>query len=494
MKYTLRNTKITSTKWSLLGRKNTLALFHKAAERVPAYRDFLRRNNIAHGRIKSWSDFEKVPTVNKKNYLLPYTLEERCWDGNLQKALVFTSTSGSTGTPTFFPRGRDLDQQYSFVIERFIKDSSFGSMGPTLVLICFGMGVWIGGLITYQAFEIAAHRAHLPVSILTPGINKREIINALKLLAPSFRQVIIVGYAPFIRDLLEKAKIEGIDLTSLRLRFLFAAEAISEEYRNYLKSEAPLLDIYRDTLNIYGSADIGAMAYEGPAGIILKRVIVNSTTAKDALIGQILKTPTIAQFDPTDILFEAVNGEIILSGDSAVPLLRYAIGDRGGVFTFEEAVNILRLKNIHLLNKINKRKLGSVIEQKPFVYVYERADFSTTIYGLNVYPEYIREALLNKTIRPQLTGKFTMVTRNDDKQSQYLLVNVEMQKDSKPLKNLRIKTELLIVNYLKRKSSEFKELSSFIKNRKFLKVKLWPAEYPKYFRPGVKQTWVKRDR
>jgi phenylacetate-CoA ligase len=59
------------------------------------------------------------------------------------------------------------------------------------VIVGFGMGVWIGGLITYKAFEIAAKRLGHPVSIITPGINKQEIFHALRELAPQFKETII---------------------------------------------------------------------------------------------------------------------------------------------------------------------------------------------------------------------------------------------------------------------------------------------------------------
>ena len=75
---------------------------------------------------------------------------------------------------------------------------------PTLVIIGFGMGVWIGGTLTYRAFDIASRRAY-PVSVLPAGVNKTEILKALHDLAPSFKQTIIIGYPPFVKDILDEA-------------------------------------------------------------------------------------------------------------------------------------------------------------------------------------------------------------------------------------------------------------------------------------------------
>ena len=44
---------------------------------------------------------------------------------------------------------------------------------------CFGMGAWVGGLITYQALRHIAEQYNYPLSLFTPGPNKKEIFEAL---------------------------------------------------------------------------------------------------------------------------------------------------------------------------------------------------------------------------------------------------------------------------------------------------------------------------
>lgn len=67
--------------WIREGERRALKLFHLAARRVPAYKDFLRKNRVAPDKIKTYKDFQLVPTVSKKNYLREYPLEKLCWDG-----------------------------------------------------------------------------------------------------------------------------------------------------------------------------------------------------------------------------------------------------------------------------------------------------------------------------------------------------------------------------------------------------------------------------
>jgi phenylacetate-CoA ligase len=477
-----------SSYWTQKREANALKLFHEAAERVPAYKDFLKKHKISPDSIKTFEDFQKVPITTKENYLKQYPLEKLCWDGTLDRPLVFTSTSGSTGEPFYFCRSNKLDWQYSVIHELFFNNSDKKS---TLVLICFGMGVWIGGLITYQAFEMMSNRGY-PISILTTGINKEEIFKALKKLAPNFEQVILCGYPPFIKDIVDEAPSRGIKLKDLNVRLLFAAEAFTEPFRDYLGKKLDMKNVCLDTMNIYGSAEIGAMAFENPLSILLRRLALKRPEVFKSIFGDINKTPTFAQYNSSFITFESPNGEILLTGDNSLPLVRYSIGDQGGTYTFTEIANKLAQFGISIYKEAQAEGLIGHLYQLPFVHVFERADLSTTLYGLQVYPETIREVLIENPFNSFLTGKFTLITKFDDKQNQYLEVNLELQKNKEATPVLQAQLSSSIIKNLLEKSSEYNELYHFIGERAYPKLVFWPAEDPTYFRPGVKQMWVKK--
>jgi phenylacetate-coenzyme A ligase PaaK-like adenylate-forming protein len=65
--------------WVKRGEKMALQLFHEMAERVPAYKDFLGKNDLEHTKVKDIKDFKNVPTINKDNYLRKYPRESLCW-------------------------------------------------------------------------------------------------------------------------------------------------------------------------------------------------------------------------------------------------------------------------------------------------------------------------------------------------------------------------------------------------------------------------------
>lgn len=480
-----------STTWSRLSARNSLALFHDAAKRVPAYKAFLKKRGIRAGNIRTLEDFKKIPSTSKADYLKKYPLADLCWDGSLTRPAVFSSTSGSTGKPFYFQRTPNLEEEYSVLAELFLGNGAEvpSPKNPTLVIIGFGMGVWIGGTLTYRAFDIASRRAY-PVSILPVGVNKAEIFKALRDLAPSFKQTILIGYPPFIKDIIDEAELENINLKSLNIRLLFAAEAFSEHFRDYLAKKIGIKNVYRDTLNIYGTADIGAMAFETPTAILIRRLAMKDKKLFERIFGDAQKMPTLAQYNPAFVSFEAPEGEILITGYSAVPLVRYAIGDRGGVHTYNELKAIFTESGINLEKEA--KRLDAPLYELPFVYVYERADFSTKLYGAIIYPEHVKVGLQDSTLEKFITGRFTMTTENDANHNEYLEINIELQRRAEGSESIRGAIVENVVNSLSSSNSEYRNNYANMPDRVTPRIVFWPHEHPKYFNPSTKQKWVAR--
>ncbi|HYE59743.1 MAG TPA: hypothetical protein VEA18_00990 [Candidatus Kapabacteria bacterium] len=478
--------------WFEEEKKQTLALFSAAAAHVPAYKDFLQKNGVQPDRIRTWEDFQHVPAMNKVNYLRQYDLPDLSWDGTfVGKNLVFTSTSGSTGAPFYFPRTQDLDLQYATMVRLYLERGS--TSGPILVIICFGMGVWIGGLITYKAFEIAGREMGCPISLITPGNNKEEIFNALQHIAPFFKQVIIIGYPPFVKDILDEAPSRNIDLSRIHVRLFFAAEAFTKQFRDYLVRTANIQNPYLDTMNIYGSADIGAMANETPLSILIRDGICNDKRLFTSLFGHISKTPTLAQYNPLFIHFETIDNKIHLTGNNAIPLIRYGIGDYGGVFRSSELYHILGEQGVSVAEQTEKTHIASTVTQLPFVYVYERADLSVKLYGAIIYPEHVRMALQDEELEHMVTGKFTMASRNDEAQNQFLDIHVELRKEIEHRPTLLEQIEKCIIQYLLRHNSEYANMTQMTPEKARPRVTLWVYESKPYFTPGIKQQWIAKE-
>ena len=477
--------------WEKIRNRNRFKIFKDTVASVPAYRLFLKKHSIDPKKVRTVADLVHVPVITKDSYLRAFRLTNLCKNGTLSHSLVFTATSGSTGEPYYFPRFEKIDREYSVLVEYYLSQNKISLEGPTLVIICFGMGVWIGGVITYQAFEAASRENGHPISIITPGTNKEEILNCLSKLAPNFSQTILIGYPPFIKDLIDEALSKRIDLGKLNMRLMFAAESFSEKFRDYLGKKAKIDNIYRDTLNVYGSADIGAMAWETGISILIKRILSKDKKLYIDFFPSVSRMPTLAQYNPHFITFESVNGSIILSAENALPLVRYSIGDQGGVMSFSE-INKKLTKHGYNIKSLAKKAGITSIPELPFVYIYERSDFSTKLYGALIFPEYIKAALEREEIENLITGKFTMFTRHDKKHNQFLEVNVELKQNKKASIVLTNIVRNLIFQKLIERSAECKNNAQLLGDRMKPKVIFWPNGDSLYFKTGIKQKWVKK--
>jgi phenylacetate-CoA ligase len=471
--------------------KRSLELFRKAARELPAYKHFLEMKRFDADKVQEIDDYSLIPLTSKKGYLQLFPHKDLVWDTDWNAPLWFCSTSGSTGEPYYFPRNDELARQASEFARDFIKYSSYGKT-RTLVIMAFGMGVWIGGVMTLRAFEIAAQELGSPTSFLPTGYNKQEIFKALKKLSPQYDQTILVGYPPFVKEIIDEAKSEGIDLKKLHMRLMFAAEAFTERFRDYVCKKAGIANPLLDTLNIYGTADIGAMAHETPLSILARRLIIEDPLLIRDAFGQIEKTPTLAQFNPEFINFEDVEGQIVLTGNAALPLIRYAVGDHGGIMSYERLEQLLRKYKINLNQEIKKAGIEHTVQKRPFVFVYERVDLSATLHGIIIYPEFIKEALLKPRMNSIFTERFTMATKTDIHHNQFLRINLELRNGTPPSEIIKERALMAIRKTLIEKSSEFAEISKSRLNAELIKVVLWKHGHPRYFAPGTKQKWVEK--
>ncbi len=87
------------------GLPEALALLRRAAEGVPAYGAILNKAKIGIADIHNAADFAKLPLLNKENYVRRFPLEALVEGGDLAACDFFAVSSGSTGEPTFWPRG-----------------------------------------------------------------------------------------------------------------------------------------------------------------------------------------------------------------------------------------------------------------------------------------------------------------------------------------------------------------------------------------------------
>lgn len=480
--------------WKRRGRTVALKQFHLMAEYVPAYKDFLKKNGVKKELIKTFTDFQQLPTIDKDNYLRSYDLKDLCWNGNLdQRQLTISSTSGSTGEPFFFPREDTQDQQYAILAELYLRTNFQIDKKSTLYIVGFPMGQWIGGVFTYEALKIVAERGRYPLSVITPGINSQEIIKIVKKLGPQFDQIIIGSYGPFLKDTLDEGDQQKLNWKEYNVGFIFSAEVFSEVFRDYVAKKVGLKNIFTHTLNHYGTVDLGTMAYETPISILARRKAVKDKKIFQSLFGNIFRLPTLTQYFPDQFFFEDVGGSLLCSAFSGLPLVRYDLKDRGGVISFSELKAKFAEHGTDLDTEAKVAGVDKTIWQLPFVYVYERSDLSISFYAFQIYPETIRKVVQSPRFQNYLTGRFTMMVTDDEKSNPKLEIHLELKEGRKEDKAKKNKIGEATFKQLILENSEYrKTLEMMGKRRVYPHIIFWPHRHPKYFNPLIKQKWIQK--
>ena len=467
--------------------ERVLGLFRQAAETVPAYREWLARHGIATEDVRTLDDFGRLPLMTKPGYMQAYPLPQRCPGGSLTACDRVAVSSGSTGQPTFWPRGLRHELDIAVRFEQVFRDSFRAHERRTLAVVCFALGNWVGGLFTTSCCWHLSHKGY-PLMVATPGNNKDEIFRVIRALAPEYEQTVLLGYPPFVKDVIDAGLAAGIAWSRHNVRMVFAGEVFSEEWRAELVRRAGSTSPMHDTASLYGTADGGVLGNETPYTIAARRFLARHPEAARELFGE-SRLPTLVQYDPASRFFEVHDNTLVVSGDSGVPLVRYHIADKGGVIGFEAMQTFLR---DHGAERWMAAELGAdtPVRPLPLVYVFGRADFTVSYYGANIYPENVTVGLEQPGLMESLTGKFVLEVREDANGDKHLNVTVELRPglagDADLVAGLAesIRVQLLRLN------SEFRHYTP--PERQLPLVALRPFGDAEYFPPGVKHRYTRR--
>jgi len=464
-----------------------LDLYRDTFEKVPAYHNYLSPMGYTGDSIQSLEDFKKLPLMTKKEYMQAYALDRRVHNGDLSQLDRVAVSSGSTGTPTFWPRAIVHEYAIAIRFEQVFCDGFELQNKKTLAVVCFALGNWVGGIFTTSCCWHLARKGY-PITVATPGNNIGEILRIVRELAPSYDQTVLLGYPPFVRDVVDAGKAEDIDWGSINTRMVFAGEVFSEEWRSALVKNAGGHQPHEETASLYGTADGGVLGNETPYSIAIRSYFSKHPETAKALFGE-SRLPTLVQYDPRDRYFEEFEGTLVVSGENGVPLVRYHIADKGGVIPFDamEAT----LEKLGVLESIRGTVASSrPIRPLPFVYVFGRADFTVSYYGANVYPENVSVGLEHPDIQTFVTGKFVLEILEQGDGNPELVVTVELRKGAIEdeakidLIAASIKEELLRLN------SEF---AHYVPRERHLpKIIVKPFGDPKDFPLGVKHRYTRK--
>lgn len=450
------------------GLRQAIALANTTLDTIPAYRDFVKKSGYKGFKVNSPDDFFRLPISSKNNYIQQYKLTKLF---PATKALpVAYASSGSSGKPTFWFRSESQEQRAINAHEKILNKIFFiKKHEPTLVVICFSMGIWVAGNFTYTAFRELAKQGY-NITVATPGIDKQDIYSTLKNLTPHYKNLILAGYPPFIMEIIHACKDQKIPLPQ-RTRILTSGETFSESWRDKVL-ELTGNTIETDIINLYGSADGGALGSETPLSIKLRRMAISNHVIRQSLFGDSTIEPAFFQYNPSDIYFEAINNELIFTANTGIPLVRYNLRDTGSIVQTKSLISLLNKER--LLNK----ELANLFKKwdQPFIVKKGRNDVSVTYYALNIFPENIRMGVEDKRISKFLTGNFLAYNQNNKNyQNHTLHITLELTPSSKAKPAILKKIQEIITEQLLKNNIEYRKLHHTLGKRTTPKIHLVPS-------------------
>lgn len=464
--------------------QSVLDLFHQTAATVPAYGSFLHAHGIDPASIQTIADFQQLPLTTKDNYLRHYPLPQMCRQGQLEHCDMIAVSSGSTGHPSFWPRSLSDEFEIATRFEQIFYDSFQADQRHTLAVVCFALGTWVGGVYTASCCRYLASKGY-PLTLITPGANQAEILRVVQALAPQFAQVVLLGYPPFLKDVIDRGIAQGVDWQAYRVKLVMAGEVVSEAWRSLVGNRLGSTNVCYDSASLYGTADAGVLGNETPLSICIRRWLADHPDAARSLFGE-SRLPTLVQYDPISRYFEVKEGTLFFSGNSGIPLIRYHIADNGGLISYSQMRQALAKWGFDPIQALQGNR---GVYPLPFVYVFGRSHFTVSYFGANVYPENVTVGLEQAPVCDWVTGKFVMQVVETADQNQRLAIAVELAPGVASSEEKHRAIAAAIHQHLCRLNSEF---ANYVPNEyQIPHISLHPTSDPDYFPVGVKHRYTR---
>lgn len=393
-----------------LGKVRAVRLYRRAVRRVPAYRDFMSKQQY-HGpkitmRRASLGD---VPEIDKASYIKQYYLTDKLNDGILPKSgVMLDESSGSSGKPTSWARGKK-ERRFTRRLIQVAFRHMIVDQDP-IVINTFAMGAWSTGFSTSLSL--------LEVSrVKSTGPDLTKTIDTVLELGPKFDYV-ITGYPPFLKQLADDPR---VDWSKYRVSVIYGGEGISEPMRQ------SLLKVFKSVIGSYGASDLEInIAHETDFTIALRQALIEDESLRKALLKQNRGIiPMIFQYNPYDYLFENNDkGELLVTIcrlENLSPRIRYNIHDLGHPEDFYDFKKKLRALGRQDLLKLIELDFG-------VLFYYGRSDLSVDYYGGVVGPEEIRQIINANEDYKQKVANFRLISYEDNSHQKHLLFALELAK------------------------------------------------------------------
>jgi len=383
-------------RWAI-GRAGVRARFAHARRLVPAYDAFVREQ-----------PGHDIPVTDKRSYVQRYPLPLRCVHGSIPlNGVLFDESSGSSGQPTTWARGEHERRANGHMIRLGLSRRLAGTR-PLLFINAFALGPWATGINLTMALAAMGH-----LKALGPDIDK--IAHAIHEFGDT-HHVVVMGYPPFLRQLLDRA---AVMWHRLQVSFIYGGEGMSESMRT-LFLERGITRVYGS----YGASDLELnIAAETDFTIALRRLMEARPEIARDLVRHPGATPMLFQFNPAEFFLETnAEGELLVTicrPGYLAPKVRYNIHDLGYVVRHGELANVLARHGVEMA------RLAPEVLDLPVLFLHGRADHSVSWYGCKIPPGDVQDAICRTPQLAERVEGFQLSTTEDASGDKRLVIALE---------------------------------------------------------------------
>ncbi len=407
-------------------------LFEDVKKTVKGYSRFLAENNISE--VEKWED---IPITGKQNYLLTYPIGELIRENSFDRCFLIGSSSGfsKSGSVLWLKESQDEEEYLEKVKEIMIRDYGIDKK-KTLIIVSLALGTWIGGMQLACTFRSIAGKMD-GVVVATPGIDLKESAHIAKEFGKMFDQIVWITNPSSINILYSLLRDEKEFLKG-NMFFAVVGEYFTENFR---EKTAEKFGHSRDNVIVvrtgYGSADTGDLGIESKETILLRKYLNRHPDISKKIFGD--ENPPMFFVKNNRTYMETIDGNLVVTKDQFVPLIRYNTKDTGSV------INKKVFENTDIDKELYKNLPDEIL------YVFGRVSDSIVFYGtnLNIYDS---GDFLNGLDETYYYGGLYQVSKIEENDVEFLEFTIFVLEGKEELKE---KYQKQIIQFLKKSSNEF---------------------------------------
>ncbi len=443
--------------WEGMQASTAMRVFKEAYENTVSYKDFLKQNHIKYSDIKSFEDFNKLPIMDKDNYVTTYGFDKINSVKAGKDLYSFSLSSGTTDKPTVWPRYYAQEEGYVGIFDMFMTMYWNIDKKKTLAINAYNLGVYASGIAVNVALRPLTQKYKMTMA--TTGSDLDNIVETVKQLSKHYDQTIIFSYPTFVRSVIDKLIEAKVNIKKLNLKIFIGGEGNTVEWGQYISKLAS--NNPNDLTTIidgYGTTDLGLLGVGSSLTNLIRNLANKDKSLREALFGRTDIIPTLFQYVTNNYYIEEIDNELYFTSSSSTPLVRYNLRDRGGIIKFRVMEQILVSHGYDYKKMIREAGVSSkTIWQQPFVYCFGRSSDTVIIGGGNIFPEQVSPALINS--KNKNIHSFKLSVKADKQQHQVMYILLELKKDleynKKQLHSAIKKYHDIILKHLMKVNSDY---------------------------------------